>query len=337
MKRKDLSPLLKIFDTTLNDSGDKDLSMPCKISVYEAIGNASLVYGEKLFDFQYIPLVEKQIMNKLMYEYDNSKVLSDLYRLIQFLYITNLEQTYKWYYEHLNDLTFDKLQKELQSYSELKIKGFGCPLLNYLDPNTLLNKNIIKNIKAIVNHSELNEIDSINVLLYGTDNINFQKREMTDLGKILHNSVLNTIFYRFEEFLNSELEKKRNTTESKNDNKPTGETKPPDFEPKLFKDLFDKPEIIDECLNLLRETDKPCISEHNKFMRNKGAFIIWFNALEKNKIFGFSFRNDIERAKTLNFNFEGLNVSSSLFRQENVKATEKHKKNFEGKINTIKH
>ena len=121
-----------------------------------------------------------------------------------------------------------------------------------------------------------------------------------------------------------------------NDNKPNGITKPPDFKPKLFKDLFYKPEIIDKCLNLLRETDKPCITEDNKFMRNKGAFIIWFNALEKYKIFKISFKNEKERVKTLNFNFEGLNVSNSLYRQQNVKATKNYKTIFEREINVIK-
>jgi hypothetical protein len=111
----------------------------------------------------------------------------------------------------------------------------------------------------------------------------------------------------------------------------------PFFKPKLFKDLFYKPEIIDKCLNLLRETDKPCINEEKKYLRNKGAFIVWFNALEYKKIFNFSFCNDIERAETLNINFEGLNISESLFRQGNKRATENYKDYFESAIAAIKH
>jgi hypothetical protein len=110
-----------------------------------------------------------------------------------------------------------------------------------------------------------------------------------------------------------------------------------EFQPKLFKDLFIKPELIDKCLNLLRETDKPCINDEGKYLRNKGAFVVWFIALQDKKMFNQSFTNDIERAETLNFNFEDLNISESLFRQPNRRATDSYKKHFEVEISAKKH
>lgn len=111
----------------------------------------------------------------------------------------------------------------------------------------------------------------------------------------------------------------------------------PVFKPKLFIDLFNKPEIIYKYLNILRETDKPCINDGNKYLRNKGAFVVWFYALEYKKVFNFSFSNDIERAETLNYNFESLDISESLFRSENKRANENYKTYFENEITAIKH
>lgn len=112
----------------------------------------------------------------------------------------------------------------------------------------------------------------------------------------------------------------------------------PVFEPKLFKDLFNKPEIIDKCLSLLRETEPPCINEDNQFIgKNKGIFIVWFIALQHKKVFNFTFTNDVERAATLKYNFEGLNISESLFRQPNKRAKEIYQNYFNNEIAAIKH
>ncbi len=109
------------------------------------------------------------------------------------------------------------------------------------------------------------------------------------------------------------------------------------LKPLKFSELFINPQIINDCINLLKETDKPCVNEDNEFIRNKGAFVVWFNALEQKKVFNSSFINDIERAKTLNYNFKGLGVSGSLFRQGNKRASENYKTHFENEIATIKH
>ncbi|MEO8853518.1 MAG: hypothetical protein ABI359_07045 [Ginsengibacter sp.] len=109
------------------------------------------------------------------------------------------------------------------------------------------------------------------------------------------------------------------------------------FIPLSFQDLFINPELIEDCLNLLKEMDNPCINDENKFIRHKGAFIIWFNAMEYKRMFRGSFKNYNEKTKTLNKNFEGLNISESLFKQENKRAKELYKSHFESEISALKH
>lgn len=108
------------------------------------------------------------------------------------------------------------------------------------------------------------------------------------------------------------------------------------FISRKFIELFAGTILIDSCLDLLRETDKPCINDENGFIRNKGVFVIWFNALEAKRMFNYSFKNDEERAATLNKNFTGLNISASIFRYENKRAKE-YKNHFESEISALKH
>jgi hypothetical protein len=109
------------------------------------------------------------------------------------------------------------------------------------------------------------------------------------------------------------------------------------FAPKPFNELFDNPALINDCLALLKTTDKPCINDENQFLRNKGAFVVWLNALEKKKMFKFIFSNDAERAATLKYNFDSLDISESLFRQPNTRATDRYKNHFENEISAMKH
>lgn len=110
----------------------------------------------------------------------------------------------------------------------------------------------------------------------------------------------------------------------------------PEFKPKLFKELFLNPDLISDCLALLRNTTKPCINDADEFLRDKGVFVIWFYALEYKKIFNYTFANDDERADTLNLNFPKLNISGSLFRSPNAKAKSSYKNHFENEIAAIK-
>lgn len=105
--------------------------------------------------------------------------------------------------------------------------------------------------------------------------------------------------------------------------------------PKEFKDLFENANLVADCINLLRNTTKPCINDANEYLRDKGVFVVWLYALEYKKILNFTFANDKERADTLNLNFPKLNISASLFRSPNAKA-KNYKTHFENEIAAIK-
>lgn len=109
------------------------------------------------------------------------------------------------------------------------------------------------------------------------------------------------------------------------------------FIPQPFSGIFIDSSLVNDCLTLLKSTDKPCVSDENDFLNNKGVFIIWLNVLEYKKLLKITFKNDIERSETLNFNFKGLDISASLFRHNNQRAKERYKSHFEAEISAIKH
>ncbi len=109
------------------------------------------------------------------------------------------------------------------------------------------------------------------------------------------------------------------------------------FIPKRFDELFRSPELINDCLKLLKEMDQPAINDENGFIENKGVLIVWLNTLEVKNMFNYSFKNDKERAETLKINFKGLNISASLFRQKNKRPKEMYKSHFESEISALKH
>lgn len=103
-----------------------------------------------------------------------------------------------------------------------------------------------------------------------------------------------------------------------------------------FKDLFECPDKIDSCLALLKEIEKPAISDENRYIgRNKGILVVWFSVLETRGMFKNGFQNDTERAIVLNYNIKDLNVSASLFSADNVRAAE-YKEHFQHDISAIK-
>lgn len=100
-----------------------------------------------------------------------------------------------------------------------------------------------------------------------------------------------------------------------------------------FDDLFKNPHLVNEFIQLLRETDSPCIGEGFNFLRNKGMFVVWFRALdyrEKTKIR----ITDNEKMRFLNERFEGLEIKGSTFRNPGVNAID-YEKTFRDLIGAI--
>ncbi len=111
----------------------------------------------------------------------------------------------------------------------------------------------------------------------------------------------------------------------------------PSMLPTTFEGIFSNPELIEQCLQLLRATDPPTISDEKRFIgRSKGVLVVWLNVLESKSMFNYSFINDKERAKLLNANIQDLNISSELFRAQNVTAKRSHESYFKAEIAAIK-
>jgi hypothetical protein len=206
---------------------------------------------------------------------------------------------------------FDELKNERDGYFAINIQGDEQRFFFIKQYNL----RVIKEIDTLVSQTEKN-IRSMYYIF-----INEPQNYPVDLKVCFGNW--------YKEFDNTnEQNKLEHETETKNGT---------EFIPKPFYELFIKPSLVNDCLNLLREIEKPCINDENEFIgRSKGIFIVWFIALQDKKMFSYNFSNDKERAETLNHNFPSLNISESLFRQPNRRATDNYKTYFGNEIAAIK-
>lgn len=160
----------------------------------------------------------------------------------------------------------------------------------------------------------------------------YLKETIKVVQNIEYKEILIEIVSQFE-FIEKSIHQILNLPHQQTETKPEQASKPK-FTPKQFSEIFYTPALVNDCIALLKETDKPCINDENGYIRNKGVFVVWFNALETKKMFA-AFSNDVERAATLNHNFVGLNISESLFRAGNTRAKE-FKSHFENQIAALK-
>ena len=203
MKRADLNPLFKLYDSTTYDD-NIDFTKSGNINAYAASGFNNLEKGQKLFDFDYIPILEENVYKELLDYYDNSIVFVELYRIISFNYFTLYADCIKWYIENSKSFDAFNLDIQIRKY-ELKVQdNFSCPIVRYVDLEFLDNINVFRNIKNIMSYSETKNINSINILLYGDNEIIRINKPPTVHGKLLLNSIVNIAYNRFFNFLLSE-------------------------------------------------------------------------------------------------------------------------------------
>lgn len=202
MKRAVINPLFKKFDSTTYDN-NIDFTKNGIINVYAASGINQLEKGQKLFDFAYETILKDEEYKKLLTYYDNSILFVELYRRISFIYFDHYTACTKWYIENSKSLAAFNLEAQIKKY-ELKIQDdFCCPIVRYLDMEMLDNVNIYRNIKTIMAESESKNIDSINILIYGDNELIRINQPPTFNGKILLNSIVNITYHRFLQFLKS--------------------------------------------------------------------------------------------------------------------------------------
>lgn len=100
-----------------------------------------------------------------------------------------------------------------------------------------------------------------------------------------------------------------------------------------------KPEYqskIREFIQLLRETEKPAISDDNNYIGNDiGVVSVWYNSLESKGIVEKA-SNDAQIAALLKGKFIGLEMSESHLRSKRIRAKQNYKSHFDTEIAAIK-
>lgn len=113
----------------------------------------------------------------------------------------------------------------------------------------------------------------------------------------------------------------------------------PEIETRTLYDLFKNPELYNDCLQLLRETDPRTISEENSFMTgaSKGVVVVWFKAIEaQNLIDRIPNYNSVPII--LNNTFKKLDVKVGIIKGKgkNVIAKRDYEAHFSNEIRQIK-
>lgn len=107
--------------------------------------------------------------------------------------------------------------------------------------------------------------------------------------------------------------------------------------PTSFKEVFTKIDLMEPCLNILRNAEPPLISDENNFIGSlKGALVLWLELLQKNDIIK-KFNNDRKVYPTIFENeFTGLTIHDSTFATTSTRARENYDKYFQNEILQIK-
>lgn len=212
---KDINPLHKKYDGYTWDI--KDVTKAQKVSAFTVAGKNSLENGVKLFEFDYKPILEEKEYDNLKLRYDSPEILEELYKSMSFAYFTLYTECMRWYVENTKVSGAFNLEEQLKKYQTNIVDDFCCPIVKYLDANLMSNLNFYSNLKRIFLFSEDRKINSIDILLYGSETP-IIPQPPTSLGKNLINSVINIVYRRFGDFLEIESRhgKSRQETISEN-------------------------------------------------------------------------------------------------------------------------
>lgn len=226
MKRKSIHPILKAFDSCMHDL--KDYTKSKKVTIFFASGNKKLKQGDIAFEFDYEPIFEENEYLRLLNYYENSTTLINIYDLMCYKYFTIYFICIKWYIEKSKVTEILNIKEVIHNYEIKTVDEFSCPILKCLDLTLLNNDNFFGNIKSIMSKVEIEDITSLDILLYGTEKFDLINLPIpTKEGKLLLNSVVNIAYKRFLNFL---------LREEKAINKNRG------YKPTCLKDIFSKEE-----------------------------------------------------------------------------------------------
>ena len=182
--------------------------------------SVSGIEGLERFDYDYKPLLTIEKYNLLLSVYENSNVLKELYSFSNQIYNSLSFSCYNWYDENnASEDVFD-LETEIKKFYSKEIDNNCCPILKEVDFNNITDVNYYSHLEDLVIKSKIENITSVQVLLYGIEHDWPVPRDFqyTQLGNLLFNSIFNIVYKRFLNFLLEQQEKlsiKKITTRSK--------------------------------------------------------------------------------------------------------------------------
>lgn len=179
---------------------------------------ATFVKGKVALEYNYEPLLTTKDFNE---NFAESKIARDLYQNLSTVYFSLFNQSMQWYAQIKAVKNAFNYKTQIENFKKLIRHEIACPIIFYVDANSLDNVQFKKYFQWLVNRASLNNIDSVNMLLYDLEGLTL-KTPYNEIGAKLINSIHNIVYQRFLNFLererNSNLNKqkisKRITTNS---------------------------------------------------------------------------------------------------------------------------
>jgi hypothetical protein len=169
----------------------------------------TFVKGRVILEYYHEPLLATK---DYVENFEESKIAKDLYQNLSFVYFSTFIKCMLWY-SHIKAVkNAFNYEIQIENYKKLIRNEFACPIVLEINENTLDNVQFKKLYQWLVNRATLNNIDSVNMLLYDVEKPS-KKIPHNEIGEKIINSIQNIVYQRFLIFL--ETERQRNSIKIK--------------------------------------------------------------------------------------------------------------------------
>lgn len=160
----------------------------------------TFVKGKVVLEYNYEPLLATKDFNE---NFAELKIARDLYQNSSTVYFSLFNSCMQWYVQIKAVKNAFNYETQIENFKKLIRHEIACPIIFYVDANSLDNVQFKKYFQWLVNRASLNNIDSVNMLLYDLESPTL-KTPYNEIGAKLINSVQNIVYQRFLNFLERE-------------------------------------------------------------------------------------------------------------------------------------
>jgi hypothetical protein len=160
----------------------------------------TFVKGKVVLEYNYEPLLATKDFNE---NFAELKIARDLYQNSSTVYFSLFNSCMQWYVQIKAVKNAFNYETQIENFKKLIRHEIACPIIFYVDANSLDNVQFKKYFQWLVNRASLNNIDSVNMLLYDLENPTL-KTPYNEIGAKLINSIHNIVYQRFLNFLERE-------------------------------------------------------------------------------------------------------------------------------------